>query len=134
VNFADKLRKFADFVDAHPVLEEIPELFGLDLNPERVSYGKHFTGEEAALLDRFAQIHGVAVTHSVHGPTSENPGARYTSVKTEINGIEFRMQAYTEDYEKATGKTVPLPPEEVERRMLAEVEHWSKTPLPGGAS
>jgi hypothetical protein len=125
---ADKLRALADFVEKHPALEQFPELF------EAEYFGRHYFGDDAAKLDVFADAFGTTIEHRVHGPSAKEPGARYSFIWAQIDGLEFRPQAYTEDYEKATGKTVPLPPEEVERRLAAEAEHAANTPLPGGAS
>ena len=121
---AAKLRELADFLDAHPEFEKFPELF--DANPP---FGKHEFDDQAAQLDVFAETFGVTIEHTVHGPNTRKPGARFSSVDAEIDGRYIFLQAYTEDYEKATGKTVPLPPEEVERRLKAEAEHWSETPI-----
>lgn len=125
LSVAAKLRRLADFIDEHPVLEQFPELFETDY------FGRHYIGDETAQLDVFAEAFSVPISHTVHGPNTALPGSRYSTIWLEIDGLTFRPQAKTEDYEQATGKTVPLPPEEIERRLLAEVEHWSKTPMPG---
>ena len=98
---AAHLRNLADFLDAHPELEKFPELFqGYD------NFGKHEFDEQAAQLDVFAEVFGVKIEHRVHGPNTRKPGARFSSVGTAIDGHHVFLQAYTEDYEKATGKTV----------------------------
>jgi len=98
---AAHLRAMADLLDAHPELEQFPELFqGYD------NFGKHEFGDQAAQLDVFAEVFGATIEHRVHGPRASKPGARYSSVGTEIDGCHVFLQAYTEDYEKATGKTV----------------------------
>jgi hypothetical protein len=98
---AARLRELADFLDAHPELEKFPELFDADM-----AFGKHEFDDQAAQLDVFAETFGVKITHTVHGSNTRNPGARYSSVYTEVDGRHIFLQAYTEDYEKATGKTV----------------------------
>jgi hypothetical protein len=91
------LRQLAAFVDAHPTLEQFPEIFGID----PVCFGHHWFGAAAAKLDTFAQEFGGEIKHTVH-PN----GTRYSHITFEVDGVEFQPQAYTEDYEKATGKTI----------------------------
>lgn len=105
MSIAEQLRTFASFLDDHPVLEEIPEVFAGDIRLKQ-GFGRHLVGKEAALLDRFAEIHGAVVEHKVHSATASEPGARYSQVATVIDGTEFRLQAHTADYEAATGKTI----------------------------
>ncbi len=124
----EKLRKLADVLDKNPALEQFPALFGY--NFRALDFGYHRVGAEAAELDQFADAFGVEVTHVVHGERAEEPGARYSGVETSIDGVQFRLQCRTEDYELATGKTVPLPPEEIERRHAAELKHFAENPIP----
>lgn len=98
---AARLRELADFLDAHPELEKFPELFDADM-----ALGKHEFDDQAAQLDVFAETFGVKIEHTVHRPKDGKPGARYSSVGTTIDDRHIFLQAYTEDYEKATGKTV----------------------------
>jgi hypothetical protein len=120
---SEKLRKLADILDKNPALEQFPVLFGYSIRTGNFSY--HRVGDEAADLDQFADAFGVEVTHVVH--TTENPGARYSGVETCIDGVLFHLQAHTEDYEQATGKTVPAP---LTPELQAEAEHWAANPLP----
>jgi hypothetical protein len=100
----EKLRKLADILDNNPALEQFPALFGYSIRTSNFAY--HRVGDEAAELDQFAAAFGVEVTHRVHSETAEEPGARYSGVEASVDGVLFSLQCRTEDYEKATGKTV----------------------------
>jgi hypothetical protein len=100
---SEKLRALADLVDEHPALLQFPALFGPRYTQH---FGQHLLGGEAEQIDDFAETFGVEVNHFVLGEASQEPGARYTEVETQIDGVQFRFQCRTEDYETATGKTV----------------------------
>lgn len=101
---AETLRKLADIVDQNAELERFPQLFG-SYGFGRI-YSEHLVGDEAAQIDQFATAFSVDVIHRVHGEHAREPGARYSEVETSFDGVLFRFQARTEDYERATGKTV----------------------------
>lgn len=89
---AAALRVLANMIDEHPEIAGWYEYPAID---------EHIVGATTAGLDRLAEIFEVAVRHLVHAN-----GGRFSSVATKLGPLEVRLQCMTEDYEKATGKTV----------------------------
>lgn len=87
---AAAVAQLADLIDAKP---EIAVCFQYITT--------HLVGEEARALDLFAEMVGGLPKHSVH-----HDGVRFTVLDTHIGPFEIKLQCHTEDYEKATGKTV----------------------------
>ncbi|WP_409186679.1 hypothetical protein F9C11_21560 [Amycolatopsis sp. VS8301801F10] len=114
--FAAALRVLANMVDAHP------EIAGWYMGP---GIGQHLNGEKAAALDSFAGLFEAEVEHAVH-----SDGERFSDVETVMGPLSLRLQCRTEDYEKATGKKIDNVAGFLTKEQLAEVEHWSKTPMP----
>lgn len=97
-SLAASFRMLADLLEEQPVLEQ-----WFRFSP---GFAVHQFKDGAGRLDTFADMFGVTVQHQVHGANSGEPGARYSAVETAVGGINLRMQAHTEDYEKASGKTI----------------------------
>lgn len=94
-SLADTFRALADVIDKHPELEG---------SFQHVGMLEHRFGDDAAALDVLADAFGIEVEHG-----EPNNGKRYSYVKARLGVTYLGLQAYTEDYEAATGKTVTAP-------------------------
>lgn len=117
---ADSYRRIADLLDNHPQIS--------DWYTHPRALGNHVTGEETAWLDQFAELFNVPIEHD-QTPNSQN-GNFYSVVETCIEGIAVRLQCLSEDYEKATGKTIERPQTGLPAEQIAELKHWAENPLP----
>lgn len=117
---ADSYRRIADLLDKHP------EIASWYTHPRGL--GNHVVGEQAAWLDQFAELFNVPIEHD-QKPNSES-GKFYSVVETRIGGLDVRLQCISEDYEKATGKTIERPQAGLPVEQVAELKHWAENPLP----
>lgn len=107
-SLADSFRMVADLIDKHP---EMADWFPFpDLS---------WHAQDAAHLDLLAAALDVDVYHR----DPHEDGTQYSHAEKKVGVCKVHLQAYTSDYEKATGKTA------FTAKQLAEAEHWSKTPF-----
>ncbi|MGW4484295.1 hypothetical protein ACWEOE_10705 [Amycolatopsis sp. NPDC004368] len=89
---AAAFRVLANLIDEHP------KIAGWFRHPY---FGEHLTADEAADLDGFVEVFEAPMNYRDHAN-----GTRFMFAETTLGPLVLHLQCYTEDYEKATGKTV----------------------------